>query len=133
MSIFGGLFSAGIALKRLAHTVDECLNCLNRCVASDDEKELYKAAWLYVFGISDSCEKWGWNPFSTKIFIPNHSSLGRVTISHASVMVLAKLTGLSKQYGVEKTVSAILEGKEEFQDHEYLVSSSLKEKLTPNI
>ena len=74
MGFFGKLFSAGPAMNRLAKACDETLNCLRRFDISGDKDELYKAAWIFTYGVQMSLEKWNWNPFTTKVFIPNHTS-----------------------------------------------------------
>lgn len=82
MGFFGKLFSAGPAMNRLAKACDETLNCLRRFDFTGDKDELYKAAWIFTYGVQMSLEKWNWNPFTTKVFIPNHPEFGRIALNY---------------------------------------------------
>ena len=131
MGFFNRLFTAGLALNRLAKACDETLNCLRRFNFSGDEDELYKAAWIFTYGVQMSLEKWNWNPFTTKIFIPNHPQLGRIALSQAAILILDSIARESEKIGEKDTVNSIIDGEEGFHKYEYLIPSSLKSKLKP--
>lgn len=131
MGFFNRLFTAGSALNRLAKACDETLNCLRRFNFSGDKDELYKAAWIFTYGVQMSLEKWNWNPFTTKIFIPNHPELGRIALNQAAILILGSIARESEKIGEEDTVNSILEGEDGFHKYEYLVSQSIKSKIQP--
>ena len=131
MGFFNRLFTAGHALNRLAKACDETLNCLRRYNFSGDKDELYKAAWIFTYGVQMSLEKWNWNPFTTKIFIPNHHELGRIALNQAAILILGSIARESEKIGEEDTVNSIIDGEDGFQKYEYLVSQSIKSKIQP--
>ena len=131
MGFFNKLFSAGLALNRLAKACDETLNCLRRFNFSRDKDELYKAAWIFTYGVQMSLEKWNWNPFTTKIFIPNHPEMGRIALNQAIFLILGTIDQESKEIGEEDTINSIIEGEECFHNYEYLISQNIKSKIHP--
>ena len=118
-------------MNRLAKTFDETLNCLRRFDFSADKDELYKAAWIFTYGVQMSLEKWNWNPFTTKIFIPNHPELGRVALNQVVILILGSIARVSKIIGEEGTIKSILDGEDGFNKYEYLVSQNMKSKIQP--
>lgn len=131
MGFFGKLFSAGPAMNRLAKACDETLNCLRRFDFSGDKDELYKAAWIFTYGVQMSLEKWNWNPFTTKVFIPNHPEFGRIALNQVVILILGSLARESKTIGEEGTIKSILDGEDGFNKYEYLVSQNMKSKIQP--
>ena len=131
MGFLGKIFSAGPAMNRLAKACDETLNCLRRFNFSGDKDELYKAAWIFTYGVQMSLEKWNWNPFTTKIFIPNHPELGRIVLNQAIILILGSIARESKIIGEEDTVKSILDGEDGLHKYEYLVSQNMKSKIQP--
>ena len=131
MGFFNKLFTAGPALNRLAKACDETMNCLRRFNYSGDKDELYKAAWIFTYGVQMSLEKWNWNPFTTKIFIPNHPELGRIALNQAVILILSSIAQESEKIGDKDTVNSIIKGKDGFHRYEYLVSQNLKSKIQP--
>ena len=131
MGFFNRLFTAGPALNRLAKAWDETLNCLRRFNFAGDKDELYKAAWIFTYGVQMSLEKWNWNPFTTKIYLPNHFELGRITLHQVAFSLLGSIARESEKIGEEDTVNSIIDGEEGFHKYEYLIPSSLKSKLKP--
>lgn len=131
MGFFGKLFSAGPAMNRLAKACDETLNCLRRFDISGDKDELYKAAWIFTYGVQMSLEKWNWNPFTTKVFISNHPEFGRIALNQVVILILGSLTRESKIIGEESTIKSILDGEDGFNKYEYLVSQNMKSKIQP--
>ena len=55
-----------------------------------------------------SLEKWNWNPFTTKIFIPNHHELGRIALNQVVILILSSIARESKIIGEEDTIKSIL-------------------------
>lgn len=131
MGIFNRLFTAGPALNRLAKACDETLNCLRRFNISGDKDELYKAAWIFTYGVQMSLEKWNWNPFTTKLFIPNHPELGRIALNQAAILILGSISRESKKIGEEDSINSIIDGEDGFHQFEYLVSQNIKSKIQP--
>lgn len=131
MGFFNILFTAGPALNRLAKACDETLNCLRRFNFSEDKDDLYKAAWIFTYGVQMSVEKWNWNPFTTKIFIPNHPELGRIDLNQAVILILGTIARESKKIGAEDTVKSIINGDDGFHKFEYLVSQNIKSIIKP--
>ena len=110
MGLFNRLFTAGLALNRLAKACDETLNCIRRFNFSGDKDELYKAAWIFTYGVQMSLEKWNWNPFTTKIFI--HPEPGRITLNQTVILVLGSIARESKIIGEKDTVKSVLDGED---------------------
>jgi hypothetical protein len=131
MGFFGKLFSAGPAMNRLAKACDETLNCLRRFDFTGDKDELYKAAWIFTYGVQMSLEKWNWNPFTTKVFIPNHPEFGRIALNQVVILILGSIARESKIIGEEGTIKSILDGDDGFNKYEYLVSQNMKSKIQP--
>lgn len=131
MGFFNRLFTAGPALHRLAKAYDETLNCLRRFSFSGDKDELYKAAWIFTYGVQMSLEKWNWNPFSTKIFIPHHPELGRIALNQAVILILGSIVRESEKIGEEDTINSIIDGEDGFHQYEYLISQDIKSKIHP--
>lgn len=131
MGFFGKLFSAGLAMNRLAKACDETLNCLRRFDFTGDKDELYKAAWIFKYGVQMSLEKWNWNPFTTKVFIPNHPEFGRIALNQVVILILGSIARESKIIGEEGTIKSILDGDDGFNKYEYLVSQNMKSKIQP--
>ena len=131
MGFFGKIFSAGLAMNRLAKTFDECFNALRRYNYSYDEDELYRSMWLFVFGVQGSIEKWNWNPFTTSIYIPNHIELGHITINQAIMLFMGNITQNAQICGIDGEILYMIDNDEAFNRHSYLVSIDLKNKLQP--
>lgn len=131
MGFFKSLFSAGPALNRLAKTADVCLNCISTFQITGESDELKKAAWLFVYGIEGSIEKWHWNPITAKVFIPNHQGLGRLNINQVMIIIISKLKNASSNTTIENTIFDILEGGDVFSKYSFLVSEEVKSKLQP--
>ena len=131
MGFFGKLFSAGPAMNRLAKACDETLNCLRRFDFNIIKDELYKAAWIFTYGVQMSLEKWNWNPFTTKVFIPNHPEFGRIALNQVVILILGSIARESKIIGEEGTIKSILDGDDGFNKYEYLVSQNMKSKIQP--
>lgn len=131
MGFFGKLFSAGPAMNRLAKACDETLNCLRRFDFTGDKDELYKAAWIFTYGVQMSLEKWNWNSFTTKVFIPNHPEFGRIALNQVVILILGSIARESKIIGEEGTIKSILDGDDGFNKYEYLVSQNMKSKIQP--
>ena len=131
MGFFGKLFSAGPAMNRLAKACDETLNCLRRFDFTGDKDELYKAAWIFTYGVQMSLEKWNWNPFTTKVFIPNHPEFGRIALNQVVILILGSIARESKIIGEEGTIKSILDGDDGFNKYEYHVSQNMKSKIQP--
>lgn len=131
MGFFNKLLKAGPAMNRLAKAFDECLNSIALFHTTKDINEIYKAAWIFNYGVINSLEKWHWNTVITKIMIPNHYELGRITISQASILILNQISTVTHQLDISQIVEDILEGGKEFQDKSYLVSQNIKNKIKP--
>jgi hypothetical protein len=131
MGFLKNLFTAGPALNRLAKACDETLNCLARYNLIGDKDDLYKAAWIFTYGVQMSLEKWHWNPFTTKIFIPNHPEFGRILLNQIVVILLGNIAKESANIGEEEIINSIIDGDEGFRRYEYLVPLSLKSRIQP--
>jgi hypothetical protein len=131
MGFLKKLFTAGTALNRLAKACDETLNCLARYNLIGDKDDLYKAAWIFTYGVQMSLEKWHWNPFTTKIFIPNHPEFGRILLNQIVVILLGNIAKESANIGEEEIINSIIDGDEGFRRYEYLVPLSLKSRIQP--
>lgn len=131
MGFLKKLFTAGPALNRLAKACDETLNCLARYNLIGDKDDLYKAAWIFTYGVQMSLEKWHWNPFTTKIFIPNHPEFGRILLNQIVVILLGNIAKESANIGEEEIINSIIDGDEGFRRYEYLVPLSLKSRIQP--
>ena len=130
MGFFTKLFTAGPAFNRLAKACDETLNCLTRYKFSRDKDDLYKAAWIFTYGVQMSVDKWHWNPF-TKIYIPNHPEFGRVVLNQIGIILIGSIAEESKKIGEEETIKSIIDGEDGFHKYEYLISQSIKSKIQP--
>ena len=131
MGFFKTLLSAGPALNRLAKTCNECLNCIEHYRLTNNFDEIIKAAWLYTYGIQNSLEKWNFNPFSAKIFIPNHQNLGRIPINPAVFIILGYISKEAKEWGREELITEIIEMGSAYFKYDYLCSMELKNRLKP--
>lgn len=131
MGFFNKIFTAGTALNRLAKACDEAINCLRRFEFSGDKDELYKAAWIFTFGVQMSLEKWNWNPFTAKIYIPNHPELGRIALNQAIILIMGAIVRESEKIGEEDTIQSIIDGEGGFNKYEYLISQKIKSKIQP--
>lgn len=127
-----GAFKKGLAFNRLAKSLKEILDNLRLYQLYNDIDYLYKAAWIYKFGLIDSLEKWEWSLFA-KILIPDYQMLGRITLNEAIMIVASKIgketTQLTAQQ--QRLVNDIMEGKQAYDDVSYLLSLDIKEKLRP--
>lgn len=127
-----GAFKKGLAFNRLAKSLKEILDNLRLYQLQTDIDYLYKAAWIYKFGLIDSLEKWEWSLLS-KIFIPDYQMLGRITLNEA-IMIVASKIGKEKSQLTEQQqrfIDDIMEGKQAYNDVSYLLSLDLKEKIRP--
>lgn len=131
MGFFGTLLSSGPALNRLAKTVDECLNCLARFKYTDDNDELYKVAWLFVYGIQNSIIKWHWTADTLKVYVPNHPEIGRRPLNQIIMVLLNKLAKESEEAGIDEIISDIIQEGPAYKEFSYLISEDLKNKLKP--
>ena len=125
------ILAAGPALNRIATTVDECLKCIEDYLYTKEKDSLLKGAWLFTYGFINAVDKWGFNLFSTRIYIPNRQSLGRLNLNQCMMVILSKLNQLGQEANVESDISDILDGNEVFDSYSYLVSFELKNKLKP--
>ena len=130
MGFLSKLF-AGLALNRLAKTFDECFNALRRYSINRKEDELFLAMWLFTYGVKGSLKKWHWNPLSTRIYIPNHQEMGRVTIYQATMIFNSSIMDLADRCGIADELTDILDQGETFHAKSYLCSVDLKKKLMP--
>lgn len=131
MRLIEKLFPAGCALNRLAKTCDVCLNMISEYKRNYNNDLLLDAAWLYVYGVEKSIEKWNWNPFKVKIIVPNHPEIGRVPIDNFFVLIMVQLHVLGEMAGINKQIDVLLNDESVFQHHSYRISQELKEKLKP--
>lgn len=131
MGFLKRFFSAGPALNRLAKTFDECFNSIRRYAITHNSEELFRAIWLFTYGIQGSLERWHWNPYSTAIYIPNHIELGRITINQASLIFMSSIMKHANAIGIEDELIELMENEEVFHEKSYLCSIELKNKLKP--
>ncbi len=122
----------GFALNRLAKTCKECLDFIIMFKLSKNNDYLIIAAWLYVYGIQSSLEKWGWNPFSVKIYIPNYQHCGRLSLYAAILIILSQISKLSKNDPLlQETINNIINDDKTFIEYSSQNPYELKKKLKP--
>lgn len=125
------IFPAGTALNRLAKTCDICLNMISEYQRNRNVDLLLDVAWLYVYGIEKSLEKWNWNPFTAKIIVPNHPEIGRVPIDTVITIITIQLYTLGEMAGIKEQIDEILNDDSTFLHNSCRISEKLKEKLKP--
>ena len=125
------IFPAGTALNRLAKTCDICLNMISEYQRNRNVDLLLDVAWLYVYGIEKSLEKWNWNPFTAKIIVPNHPEIGRVPIDTVITIIAIQLYTLGEMAGIKEQIDEILNDDSTFLHNSCRISEKLKEKLKP--
>lgn len=125
------IFPAGTALNRLAKTCDICLNMISEYQRNRNVDLLLDVAWLYVYGIEKSLEKWNWNPFTAKIIVPNHPEIGRVPIDTVITIITIQLYTLGEMAGIKEQIDKILNDDSTFLHNSCRISEKLKEKLKP--
>lgn len=132
MGLFSKLLPRGSALHRLAQTCDECLNCIKEYEQEKNSNELRKAAWLFKYGVSDSIEKWNWNPFTIKIIIPNHPEIGgRIILDKIVMYITCIIYAYAEEEHISQEIGEILDGNTPFNFYSYLIPTKLKNKLNP--
>lgn len=130
MGILSDIFRGGPALNRLAKACDESLNCLLRYDLTKEKDEIYRAAWIFTFGVQMSVDKWHWKPL-TKIYIPNHPELGRLPLAQAGMLILRNVAERARKIGEEEEIKSIINGENAFVEYAKLVSSAIKTKIHP--
>lgn len=125
------MLSAGFAMNRIAKSFKECFDCIAMYRVSGDSDELLKSAWIYTYGVQNSLEKWNFNPFTAKIYVPDYPQLGRCTIDHLLMMYISSMTQLGIQAGVTDIIDKIVDGGDVFNQYSYLISATMKDKLRP--
>lgn len=131
MGLLKMIFPAGTALNRLAKTCDICLNMISEYQRNRNVDLLLDVAWLYVYGIEKSLEKWNWNPFTAKIIVPNHPEIGRVPIDTVITIITIQLYTLGEMAGIKEQIDKILNDDSTFLHNSCRISEKLKEKLKP--
>lgn len=126
------MLKGGFAFNRLAKSLKEILDNLRLYQLYHDIDYVYKAAWIYKYGVMDSLEKWNWSLFA-KISIPNYQMLGRITLNEAHLIVVSKIMKESSQLPEQQQayIDDIMEGKQAYHDVNYLLSQEIKDKLQP--
>lgn len=126
------MLKGGFAFNRLAKSLKEILDNLRLYELYNEIDYLYKAAWIYKYGVMDSIEKWNWSLFA-KISIPDYQMLGRITLNEAHLIVISKIMKKQSQLTEQqrKYIDDIMEGRQAYYDASYLLSQDIKNKLQP--
>ncbi|MCH5308363.1 MAG: hypothetical protein J1E58_00775 [Prevotella sp.] len=126
------VLKAGFAFNRLAKSLKEILDNLRLYQLNYDIDCLYKAAWIYKFGVADSLEKWNWSLYA-KISIPDYQMLGRITLNEAIMIATSKIVKETNQLSERQQVyiDGIMEGNQAYNDVSHLLSLDIKDKLRP--
>lgn len=131
MGLLHKIISAGPAFSRMGKAFDECLQNIALCRITHNVDNLYKAAWIYFYGIQGSLEKWNWQSLRAKILIPNYIEIGRITLNQAILLTLKQIYDLAAILQVESIVTDIIKGGIMYQEKSYLISQYTKDKIRP--
>lgn len=131
MNFLKRIFIVGPAFNRMAKAFEECLNSIGVARLFPNPEEAKTAAAIYRYGIESSILKWGWNPFTAKIYIPNYMELGRLRLNEAIMMVMEDISKLARRYNIEEEIENILDNEVEPTSYYRLIPEQVKNKIKP--
>lgn len=129
---FFRILNGGFAFQRLAKSLKCILDNVHLYHSYHNIDYLYKAAWIYKFGVIDSLEKWNWSVFA-KISIPDYQRLGRITLNEAIIIAASQIGASISELTEEEReyVNDIMAGEQAYHDVCHLLSLDDKDKLRP--
>lgn len=132
MGIFKKLLGGGLAFNKVAKSIKYILDNISLYQMYGDIDYVYKAAWLFKYGVIDSIDKWHWSPF-IKIIIPDYHSLGRITLTEVMHIVSGKIATILKTLADKEAnfVQDIIDGGDAYDKVSHLVSTATKNELRP--
>ena len=133
MGLLEAIFSGGgPAFKRLARAFKEILDNMDVYMRHGDMDYLYRAAWVFNYGVYGSLDKWHWRPMA-KIYIPDYMSLGHIELQFAIAMVSGLISSAVKNLTLEEQqyIKDIIDGGQAYNEVSHLLSIEKKEKIRP--
>lgn len=133
MGLLKAIFSGGgPAFNRLARAFKEILDNMDIYMRHGDMDYLYRAAWVFNYGVYGSLDKWHWRPMA-KIYIPDYMSFGHIELQFAIAMVSGLISSAVKNLTLEEQqyIKDIIDGGQAYNEVSHLLSNDKKENIRP--